>query len=257
MEKIINGYNPIGQILSFFAILVSYLYDGSAMCGSTYIGYYNNSHWLVTAGHCINVDSLGVSLYFGDPNLNNIKDSIINANCTLDYKCIVPDEIIVHKDFNYLTLFNDIALIKLKEWPFDDLSIANLNISSNITININDLYNNSNKYQIIGYGKTSITGKLSYELKEGNVNILNSTNYPWIIDFDNRKQILAEGLNGNSSENVDTCHGDSGGPLYDNKTNTLLGITSWGKDCADTYYPGIYTYVPYYYDWILDKINNN
>lgn len=255
MEKIINGYNPIGQILSFFVILVSYLYDGSYFCGSSYIGYHNNNHWLLTAAHCINLESITSSLYFGDPNLLEIKNSIENVTCTYDFKCLVPDQIIVHKDFDYINMYNDIALIKFKELPFNDSSIINLNITNNITTKIENLYNN--KFEIIGYGKTNISSLISYELKEGIVNILNSSNYPWILNFDKNMQIMAAGFDGNSSDNVDTCNGDSGGPLYDNSSNTLIGITSWGKGCADTYYPGIYTYVPYYYDWIFDIINNN
>lgn len=251
MDKIINGFSPVGQILSFFVILVGYVYNGIYSCGSTYIGFDNN-HWLITAGHCIIEDNVGISLYFGDPNISSINHSILDGLCTFDSKCIVPEKIIVHEDFDHLTLYNDIALIKLKDWPFDN-TIINLNLTDNIPEET--LYNNS--YQIIGYGKTSNNGSLSYELKEGIVNILHSENYPWIDPFNKSRQIIAEGLNGNSSENVDTCSGDSGGPLYDNKTNTLIGITSWGQGCADTNYPGIYTYVPYYYNWILDTINKN
>ena len=50
--------------------------------------------------------------------------------------------------------------------------------------------------------------------------------------------------------------GDSGGPLVvDNK---LTGIVSWSikdPDCASTKYPGVYTRVSKYVDWIRKHIS--
>ncbi|XP_057332407.1 trypsin-4-like isoform X2 [Microplitis mediator] len=43
--------------------------------------------------------------------------------------------------------------------------------------------------------------------------------------------------------------GDSGGPLV-NKDNILIGITSWGDECARPNSPGIYTDVHLIKDWI-------
>lgn len=52
----------------------------------------------------------------------------------------------------------------------------------------------------------------------------------------------------------DSCGGDSGGPgVVD---NTLFGVVSKGKSCNTTKYPGVYTNVSKYYDWILNNIKN-
>jgi len=56
----------------------------------------------------------------------------------------------------------------------------------------------------------------------------------------------------------DACQGDSGGPLvlYEKQLQRyiLLGIVSFGNRCAEPGYPGVYTRVPHFMPWILDKM---
>lgn len=52
---------------------------------------------------------------------------------------------------------------------------------------------------------------------------------------------------------VKTCmlgdlQGDSGGPLVCN--GNFEGIVSWGISCANPYFPGVYTKVRNYAEWI-------
>ena len=60
---------------------------------------------------------------------------------------------------------------------------------------------------------------------------------------------------------IDTCQGDSGGPLVcrDSVSSpyVLEGITSFGYGCADPGYPGVYTKVNYFIDWINENVNGS
>ena len=47
--------------------------------------------------------------------------------------------------------------------------------------------------------------------------------------------------------------GDSGGPLVWN-SDTLVGIVSWGFGCGRSGYPGVYSDVAYFHDWIAKHI---
>jgi len=51
---------------------------------------------------------------------------------------------------------------------------------------------------------------------------------------------------------VDTCTGDSGGPLtcIENGRHVLYGITSWGKGCGRKGQPGMYTKVTKFLRWL-------
>jgi len=46
----------------------------------------------------------------------------------------------------------------------------------------------------------------------------------------------------------DSCQGDSGGPL--SADGAQRGIVSWGFSCADERWPGVYTDLSEYLDWI-------
>lgn len=74
----------------------------------------------------------------------------------------------------------------------------------------------------------------------------------------NYRQICAGG-----KDAKDSCPGDSGGPLQvtsyvqsvENPAYVQQGVVSFGpRECGLAGFPGVYTKIAYYMDWILDSI---
>lgn len=70
------------------------------------------------------------------------------------------------------------------------------------------------------------------------------------------KQICAGG-----KKRQDSCSGDSGGPMHtaiylNNEARYVQqGLVSFGpRECGLENFPGVYTRIDYYMDWILDNI---
>lgn len=47
----------------------------------------------------------------------------------------------------------------------------------------------------------------------------------------------------------DACQGDSGGPVFHNRV--VVGITSFGEDCAHPFFPGVNARVSRFSTWIV------
>lgn len=67
--------------------------------------------------------------------------------------------------------------------------------------------------------------------------------------FRHLRQRISENMICTHAPERDTCKGDSGGPLSwvdaDTGRAYLVGITSWGKGCAQPDHPGFYTKVAF------------
>lgn len=107
-----------------------------------------------------------------------------------------------------------------------------------------------------GWGDTRKGGQISNVLLEVRVRIWSNSecaNQYKSIDNYVSENMLCAGEPGK-----DTCQGDSGGPLNCPVTKfrpgqpqyKICGITSWGAGCGHNGYPGVYTRVSKYINWI-------
>lgn len=102
----------------------------------------------------------------------------------------------------------------------------------------------------IGFGRLSTGGLFSTDLLHVNV------------EYVKQDECGRRYGNGSITSNMmcavdtgqDSCQGDSGGPLYDSDSETLVGIVSWGYDCADPQFPGVYSRISSQISWIEKTI---
>jgi secreted trypsin-like serine protease len=203
-----------------------------SFCGGSFI----DKHWGVTAAHCITTTVNNTYILTGITNLTDV----LSRNITTIKKWNLT-KIIVHENYNPYD--NDIALLHFSETlPKPYLSLNN----------ITNYEKETTELSIIGYGtKHTYLNDYSDQLLIGNVFIDDSKKYPNVQITDN--MLLAS----NVFEGTDSCQGDSGSPMYDIITKTLVGLVSWGNGCGDPYNPGVYTKVSNYVKWISKHLDVN
>lgn len=171
---------------------------------------------------------------------------------------VAVSEILIHPEYNTTTVDNDIALLKL-ERPFEIDDFV-----SSICLPASDYQMNTNESgTILGWGKKRNTDILG-------TRVLHQAKVP-IADPDDCKKVyenyhITENMvcAGYKLGRVDSCAGDSGGPLMfrkrdANKRNKwyLYGITSFGEGCGKKGKYGIYANVPKLVNWIRQTIRNH
>ncbi|KAL6449111.1 hypothetical protein ACFW04_000663 [Cataglyphis niger] len=222
-------------------------------------GHSRSSHWcgavmisplhLLTAAHCLEGYNKGT--YFvraGDYNTDIDEGTEVEANI---------EDYYVHEEFRKgHRMNNDIALILLKGHGIplgkDIMPIClppeNIDYSPGLNCTIS------------GFGSIE-TGKTtqSKDLRYGWVPLLDQSICR--ASYVYGEGAISEGMMcaGYLDEGIDTCDGDSGGPLacYHNGAFTLYGITSWGQHCGKANKPGVYVRVAYYRRWIDQKIKES
>ncbi|KXJ71591.1 hypothetical protein RP20_CCG020195 [Aedes albopictus] len=233
-------------------------------CGGSII----NNRYVLTAAHCVKTRSTMPlhSVVLGEHTKNQELDCNIyhdkNGN-EIERDCAEPAEVfgiekfVVHPDYNRPKYSNDIALVRLDKQVVmkDHIRPICLPVTSALQKMTFD------KYIVTGWGTT--------EKKVGS-NTLLQANLPHVSVADCQQKMNENRLNIQLSDKqlcaggvdkVDTCKGDSGGPLgfsapYNGARFVQFGVVSLGVDsCGEKSVPGIYCRVSAYMDWILDNVH--
>jgi secreted trypsin-like serine protease len=222
-------------------MLLSIEEDGQTYtCGGSLL----SSTYVVTAAHC-------VESYTGLPVTVTIEMKQHDRTTpVLPAFTVFASEIIIHENYDTVTVDNDIALLKLHEpVSFDDkLSPVCLPPASNAPN-----YRGATS-TVTGWGVLSEVGNsLTDKLQEVEVEVLSNKvckdKYLGVLTISDNMLCAGDTKNGGE----DACYGDSGGPLVvedDDGNYVLVGIVSNGQGCARAKYPGVYTRVGNYVNWL-------
>uniref|UniRef100_A0A8C0FYK3 Peptidase S1 domain-containing protein n=1 Tax=Bubo bubo TaxID=30461 RepID=A0A8C0FYK3_BUBBB len=196
--------------------------------------------WVVTAAHCLNSKWLVIYiLHF---------DSLPHPHKTGDLKC----------NFNKTTMDSDIALLQLAE-PLE----FNPYVGPVCLPAKEEAVQPSRVCVVTGWGAHEADREKGRKLHQLEVPILVlDTCQSYYINLPSKvtQRMICAGFP--LEEGKDSCTGDSGGPLVcpseDNSGfYTLHGITSWGLGCGEKSYPGVYTNVGVFVDWIKHSVNSS
>ena len=150
--------------------------------------------------------------------------------------------IIRHEDFNLETVENDIALLELE---------SPLSINEFVApISLPTKYQHSSGSALVsGWGtlrEFAFYG--SSRLMKVAVPIVSNEDCNNDYESETNPRPIFDSMLCAGENEKDACQGDSGGPLACG--SYLCGIVSWGRGCGRQGFPGVYTQVSYFVDWI-------
>lgn len=233
--RIINGTAAAdGEFPFQVSLMKDYGSSYSTFCGGTLI----SDTWVVTAAHCI-AALVPTHIIYGTNEVYPLDSNQTRAVA----------QVIVHSGYDESVDYNnDIALLRLES------AVGSQAIDYVSTTNVLN-FTTGTMATVSGWGLTDADDGNSSSDILMKVDIPIYDQAQCVQDYSNTDAPVSDNMicAGYDAGGYDSCQGDSGGPLFvqnDDGTDTLIGIVSYGVGCATAEYPGVYTKVANYVDWI-------
>ncbi|KAH8280592.1 hypothetical protein KR018_012050, partial [Drosophila ironensis] len=229
--RIVGGWETH---ISYFPFQVSLQLGTRHACGGAILA----PTFVLTAAHCV--------LEYTKPQYYDVRagsSEWASGGSYVSVRRIVP-----HPKFHEPTrMNNDIALVQLQQPLAYSREVQNISL-----VTRQDKVQSAAQLFVSGWGSLGVSQlqpekRLRYTVVQRRDQDQCARNY-----FGAGTVTSTMFCAGTQSGGRDSCQGDSGGPLVTSVDGRmkLLGIVSWGFGCANAMFPGVYTKVSEYDDWV-------
>ncbi|EAT45740.2 AAEL002997-PA [Aedes aegypti] len=244
--RIVGGIEaPVGQWPWMAAIFLHGPKRTEFWCGGSLIG----TKYILTAAHCTRDSrqrpfaARQFTVRLGDIDLST--DAEPSAPVTFKVT-----EVRAHPKFSRVGFYNDIAILVLdrpvrKSKYVIPVCTPKSNLPSKDRMA-------GRRATVVGWGTTYYGGKESTKQQQATLPVWRNEDCNHAYFQPITDNFLCAGF---SEGGVDACQGDSGGPLMMlvEARWTQVGVVSFGNKCGEPGYPGVYTRVSEYMEWIREN----